>query len=119
QIESALIAAGDIDRYRSTRLLDVNTFNTAAIKLTQPREEKGRALALEKTKQGAWWFKEPAYGPAEVEGPAGAKGVAGVRGLLSAADGVRAESDKDFEPAGKNFFPEAKALLRVEVDRTE
>lgn len=119
QLVNVLIDPKDINKYRSTRLLDASAFSTTALKLSQPREAKGPVLALEKTKQGTWWFKTPAYGPAELEGSSEAKGAGGVRGLINAADAIRAEGDKGFEPIGQNVFPEAKALLRVEVERTE
>jgi hypothetical protein len=119
QLDSALITAENINKYRSPRLLDVGLFNTAALELTQPSVKDGPALALEKTAQGTWWFKKPAYGPAEVTGPTDAKGIAGVQGLISALDAIKAESDKDFEAPGKNVFSESQALLRVEVRRSE
>ncbi len=123
QLDSALITPETITKYRSTRLLD-GIFTTTALKLTQPGEKDGPVLALEKNAQGAWWFKTPAYGPAESSGSAEAraadpKSIVGVQGLLSALDAIRVESDKDFETPGKNVFPESKALLRVEVQHAE
>ncbi|MCI0464890.1 MAG: DUF4340 domain-containing protein, partial [Gemmataceae bacterium] len=123
QLDSALITPETITKYRSTRLLD-NTFTTTGLKLSQSKEAGGAVLALEKTAQGSWWFKTPAYGPAEFTGSieakaADPKSIVGVQSLLSALDAIRVESDKAFEEPGKNVFPESKAILRIEVQHAE
>jgi hypothetical protein len=100
------------------------------VELRQPREPKGAVLALEKVKGEGWRFKlPPGYGPAELEGGSATpkdplrkdimpKDPSGVRGLLNTLAGIRVDSDKDFEPLGKNLVDADKALLRIDVEYT-
>jgi hypothetical protein len=112
------------DELRARTLLDVTDSNAEALRLTEPSAKEKRELALEKTTDGPWLFKVPAYyGAADFAGapPAKEKGEPGVKGLVNSLAGVRVEDVKDFEPLGGRPLDHyglagGKETLRVEVE---
>ncbi len=113
--EPAVVKSGDLEalfkknvnEYRAKELIAVSSYSGTAVDLKGAKGE----LALEKTGDGQWRFKKPAYGAADFEGetaspaPFGAapppkKEGGGVRDLLDAVTGLRVEGDSDFVAEG-------------------
>jgi hypothetical protein len=110
---------------RARGLLDVTDLNAQSVDLKEPKGKDNKAVevALEKTDQGAWRFKQPAYGAADFEGAPGKTDPGGVKGLLTAIGAVRVEADDDFEPLGersmKDFgLEEGGPKVRIQVERS-
>jgi hypothetical protein len=117
-LKDALVKSNEVNRFRSQQLLDASDFNTRSVDLKPAASVKGRELALEKTKDSTWRFLKPPYGVADFEGNPKSTDPSGVRGLLNTVGAIRVEKESDFEPLGKEVFPESKALLVVQVERT-
>jgi hypothetical protein len=117
-IKDALVKPEEVNKFRSQQLLDASDFNTRWVDLRPGASAKGRELVLEKGKDGGWRFVKPPYGIADYEGNPGSTDPTGVRGLLNTLGAIRVEKESDFEPLDRAPFPEDKALLAVEVERT-
>lgn len=138
--EPVVVRASDLDAlfkksyqdYRERTLVSASPFSATAVSLG---DAKGKELALEKSSEGSWRFKNPAYGPADYEGesatpPAGfgappppAKGSPGVKDLIQAVTDLRVEGDNDFvaegvsdaDLAAKYGLGDKPETLRIEI----
>jgi hypothetical protein len=119
-----------LTEFRAKDLLAENTFDIADVKIQAPSKA---AVELEKSTDGKWRFKQPAYGEAETEAenptapvpPTAAGRIATVNDLLNAVTGLHVDKDTDFdtnnareeELAKKGLVTGKPETLRVEIKK--
>jgi Domain of unknown function (DUF4340) len=116
--------------FRARDLLADNSFDIDEVKVQATSKT---AVDLEKSSDGKWRFKQPAFGEAETEAenpatpgaPSPPGRISAVNDLLTAVTALRVDNDADFDTTGakdaelaeKGLAKDKPALLRIEVKR--